>query len=174
MSRVLVAHGTKHGATAEIAERIGTTLRDAGHEADVVPAGDVRDLEGYDAVVLGSAVYIGRWRADARRLLRRLRGRLGERPLWLFSSGPGADDEPDPGSRWQHPARAAGERLGARDQVVFGGRVPPDPGNFMERGMLKNTPEDKRDARDFDAIGAWAAGIAEQLRGPGGTAGTGP
>ena len=34
MSRVLVAHGTKHGATAEIAERIGTTLRDAGHEAD--------------------------------------------------------------------------------------------------------------------------------------------
>ena len=162
MSRVLVAYGTKHGSTAEIAERIGETLRSSGHEADVVRARSVGDPEAYDAVVLGSAVYAGRWRRDARGLLRRLKG---GRPLWLFSSGPGADDEPDPSNKWQHPkrVRAAGERLGARDQVVFGGRVPPDPGNFMERAMLKKTPEDKRDARDFEAIESWARGIAGRV-----------
>jgi menaquinone-dependent protoporphyrinogen oxidase len=165
MSRVLVAYGSKHGATGEIAERIGETLRSSGHEVDVRPAGEVRDVDSYDAFVVGSAVYIKRWRRDARRLLRRLTGKLAGRPLWLFSSGPVGDDQPDASDKWQHPAkvRKAGERLGARDQVVFGGRLPPQATNFMERAMLKNTPEDKRDARDFEAVVRWARQIGSQL-----------
>ena len=166
MSHVLVSYGTKHGATTEIAERIGATLREQGHDALVAPAGEAPEPAAFDAVVLGSAVYMGRWRRDARALLKRLSRQDRGLPIWLFSSGPGADDTPDPGSRWMHPTkvRKAGERLGARDQVVFGGRIPPEPTNFMERSMLKNTPEDKRDARDFEAISAWARGIAEELR----------
>jgi menaquinone-dependent protoporphyrinogen oxidase len=166
MSHVLISYGTKHGATAEIAERIGAVLREEGHDAVVAPAGEPPDPAAFDAVVLGSAVYMGRWRRDAQALLKRLGRRNGGLPLWLFSSGPGADDTPDPASRWMHPTkvRKAGERLGARDQVVFGGRIPPEPGNFMERSMLKKTPEDKRDARDFEAIAAWARRIAEELR----------
>jgi menaquinone-dependent protoporphyrinogen oxidase len=158
VSRVLVAYGTKYGSTAEIAERIGETLRREGHDSVVAPARDVRDIEGYDAVVLGSAVYIRRWRRDAKRLLERLRRDRCDRPLWLFSSGPLGDDKPDPSDKWQHPkkVRELGERLGARDHVVFGGRVPLHPGSFMERRMLKDMPEDKRDARDFEAIAAWA------------------
>jgi len=165
MARVLVAYGTKHGSTAEISERIGDTLRADGHEVEVTPAGDVRDVGGYDAVVLGSAVYMGRWRKEPLKLLKRLGRDLDGRPLWLFSSGPGADDEPDPANKWQHPkkVREAGERLGARDQVVFGGRVSAEPGNFMERAMVKNTPADKRDARDFEAIAAWAHDVGRQL-----------
>jgi hypothetical protein len=53
--------------------------------------------------------------------------------------------------------------LHARDQVVFKGRVPPDPENFMGRTMLKRTPEDERECRDFAAIAAWAREIAEEL-----------
>jgi hypothetical protein len=30
--------------------------------------------------------------------------------------------------------------------------------------MLKKTPEDKRDARDFGAVAAWARSIASELR----------
>jgi menaquinone-dependent protoporphyrinogen oxidase len=166
MSRVLVAYGSKHGATAEIAEHIGTILREEGHDAVVAPAGTSPDPAAFDAVVLGSAVYAARWRRDARAFLERLGPQNGGFPVWLFSSGPGADDTPDPANKWMHPAkvRAAGERLGARDQVVFGGRVPPEPGNFVERAMLKKTPEDKRDARDFGAVAAWARSIASELR----------
>jgi menaquinone-dependent protoporphyrinogen oxidase len=166
MSRVLVSYGTKHGATAEIAEHIGATLRKEGHEVVVSRAREAPDPAAFDAVVLGSAVYMGRWRSDALALLKRLGRQDGGLPVWLFSSGPGADDRPDSGSRWMHPTkvRKAGERIGARDQVVFGGRVPPEPSNFMERSMLRKTPEDKRDARDFEAIAAWARGIADELR----------
>lgn len=160
-----MAYGSKHGSTAEIAERIGEALRDSGHEVEVHPAGAVRDVERYEGVVLGSAVYMGRWRRDARGLLRRLGREFRGRPVWLFSSGPVGEDEPDPLDKWQHPQRVrrAGERLAARDQVVFGGRLPSDPRNFMERSMLRNTPEDKRDARDFEAIAAWARRIAAEL-----------
>jgi menaquinone-dependent protoporphyrinogen oxidase len=165
MSRVLVAYASKHGSTAEIAERIGEVIGSDGHQVEVESVGAVGDLAPFDAIVLGSAVYGGRWRREARRLLRSLRAGLGERPLWLFSSGPVGEDEPDPSNRWHFPTkvRKAGEALGAREQVVFSGRVPPEPSNFMERSMLKNTPEEQRDCRDFEAIAAWAQGIAREL-----------
>jgi menaquinone-dependent protoporphyrinogen oxidase len=54
-------------------------------------------------------------------------------------------------------------QLGAREHVMFGGRVPPDPGNFVERAMLKNTPPERRDARDWPAIEEWARGVASQV-----------
>jgi len=58
MDQVLVAYASKHAATAGIAEKIGQVLREAGLPADVLPAGRVRDLTPYRAVVLGSAVYM--------------------------------------------------------------------------------------------------------------------
>ena len=63
--QVLVAYATKYGATAEIAEKIGEVLRQAGLPTDVLPVDRVGDLSAYKAVVLGSAVYIGQWRKEA-------------------------------------------------------------------------------------------------------------
>jgi len=55
------------------------------------------------------------------------------------------------------------EALGARDHVVFGGRVPLEPAGFVERSIADKTPPAQRDARDWQAIRAWAAGIAADL-----------
>ena len=121
----MVAYGTKHGATAEIADAIARTLSATGLEVDVQRAGRVRSLERYRAVVLGSAVYAGRWRRDALRLLRR--SELGEREVWLFSSGPVGEDKGDPEQRerFTRPSRVQQivERLGVHEHVVFGGMV---------------------------------------------------
>ena len=103
--RVLVAYGTKHGATAEIAEAIGKALIAAGLGVDVRRARRVRSLAPYQAVVLGSAVYAGRWRRDAMRLLRR--AELRERAVWLFSSGPVGEDKGDPERSSVSPAPRA-------------------------------------------------------------------
>lgn len=165
MSRVLVAYGSKHGATAEIAERIADALRRAGHESEARPASQVRNIGDYDAVVLGSAVYAGRWRRDARRLLRRMRRAPDRRPLWLFSSGPIGESEPDPADKWQHPlwVREAGERLEARDQTVFRGRLTAKPSTMMERAIAKQTPADERGDIEPDAVDDWAGRIAQEL-----------
>jgi menaquinone-dependent protoporphyrinogen oxidase len=161
MSRVLVAYGSKHGATEEIAQAIADELRGAGHTVDCTRAEDVGALGGYDAAVIGSAVYMGRWRPAARRLLKRVAEELGDRPLWLFSSGPCGQAEPS----WAAPPgiERRARRLGARDHQVFGGRVPLEPSNFMERTIARKSPPEHRDLRDWNTIRGWAAGIAPEL-----------
>ncbi len=164
MTKVLVAYASKHGATAEIAEAIAGALRDQGLDADCLEAGDALSLAPYDAAVVGSAVYMKRWRREARRFLSRHGAELAERPFWIFSSGPTGDPARD-NAGWIEPAGivARAEQLGVRGHVVFGGRVPLDPHGPAQRGMVKNTPPEYRDRRDWDAIRAWAGGIAAEL-----------
>jgi menaquinone-dependent protoporphyrinogen IX oxidase len=59
------------------------------------------------------------------------------------------------------------EAVAARGHVVFGGRVPEEPSNFIERSMLQKAKPEHRDLRDWDVIRDWAAGIASQLGPPG-------
>lgn len=84
----LVAYGSKNGSTAEIARWIASVLRDNGIDADARSAHEIQDVGPYDAVVLGGALYAGRWHRDARRFARRHHRELAARPVWLFSSGP--------------------------------------------------------------------------------------
>jgi menaquinone-dependent protoporphyrinogen oxidase len=163
--KVAVVYASKHGSTREIAERIGAVLKLEGADAEVLDAEHPPNLDGYDAVVLGSAVYAGRWRSEARRFVRRHRDQLTALPLWLFSSGPVGEGAEDPGNAHE-PRRVheTSERLGARDHVVFGGRVPegPDAG-FIAHAMAEKMTPEERDARNWDAIEAWARGIALEL-----------
>jgi menaquinone-dependent protoporphyrinogen oxidase len=87
---VLVAHASQHSATAEIAERIAAAMREAGCAAEAQPASEVRDLSGYRAVVLGSAIYAKHWRPEARSFARRHAAALRELPVWLSAAGPSA------------------------------------------------------------------------------------
>ena len=162
MSRILVTYASKHGSTAEIAEAISAELRQAGHEVDYLSAEKVFGIHAYEAAVIGSAVYMKRWMPEARRLLKRHAKELADRPFWVFSSGP-FGEKPDPS--WSEPPRTIkrAEHLGVRDHVVFGGRLPLEPSNFMERAMVRDCPPDKRDLRDWDAIRTWAADIGTEL-----------
>lgn len=164
---VLVAYASKHGSTAEIAQAIADELRAAGLAVDCRPADDVARLDPYTAVVLGSAVYMKRWRREARRFLRRHAAALADRPFWIFSSGPtGPPDDDDPA--WTEPRTALrrAETLGVREHVVFGGRLPTDGGGFAAHAMANGTPPEFRDRRDWDAIRSWADRIAAALRTP--------
>ena len=162
--RALVAHASKHGSTAEIAEAVAESMRGAGVEVDCRSAGEVDSVEEFDAVVLGSAVYMKRWRGDARRLLRANRKALREMPFWVFSSGPVGDPAEDDPS-WTEPPKVIRtvEKLGCRGHVVFGGRVPQDPHGPIEKAMANGIPEEFHDRRDWDEIRSWGARVAREL-----------
>lgn len=165
MTRALVIHASKRGSTAEIAEVVAETLRTCGVDADCRPVAEVRGLEGYDAVVLGSAVYMRRWRPEAKRFLRRHADELVSRPFWIFSSGPVGEPIESRQDSWLEPPRvvALAEELGARGHVVFGGRVPAHPRGPLERRFAESMPEAYRDRRDWRMIRRWAAGVADEM-----------
>jgi len=166
-NRVLVAYATKYGATGEIAERIGQVLREAGLPTDVLPADRVSDLTPYQAVVLGSAVYIGKWRKEAVKFLQAHEEMLAERPVWLFSSGPaGEGDAVELMDGWRFPKgqQAIADRIQPRDIAVFHGHVNMDKMNFIERWMIKNVQSPVGDFRDWDAVTSWATAIADALK----------
>jgi menaquinone-dependent protoporphyrinogen oxidase len=125
-ARVLVAHASKLGSTAAIADAMAQVLRDGGHRAVSVPAREVESLDEWDAVILGSAVYAAYWQRDARKFIDRFRSELTLRPLWLFSGGP-LDRRLAKGDLPITPHGAAlTAGLGARDHRTFGGRLAPD------------------------------------------------
>ncbi len=161
---VLVAYASKRGSTAEIAETVAATLRRAGLDVDLKPAGEVQSLEPFDAVVLGSAVYMKRWRGDARHFLKRHRKALRQMPFWVFSSGPVGDPGND-NPEWIEPPSltAKVEEMGGRGQVVFGGCLPAEPHGFIEKAMVDGTPREYRDRRDWAEIRAWAGQVALDL-----------
>ncbi len=161
---VLVAYSSKRGSTAEIAETVAATLRREGLGVCLEPVEAVGSLDRFDAVVLGSAVYMKRWRGDAKHFLKKHRKALRQMPFWVFSSGPVGDPAND-NPEWMEPPKLAEkvEEMGGRAHVVFGGCVPAEPKGFMERAMAEGVPKQYRDRRDWDEIRGWAKQIAADL-----------
>lgn len=159
--KVLVTVASKHGATGEIGEIIAGVLRDAGLEVTPQDPSTVADPAVFDAVVLGSAIYAGRWIEPARTFVQRHRGALVTRPLWLFSSGP-IGDPPMPAGDPPEP-RALANQLGAREHRSFAGRLDPSQLGFMERTITKALKAPEGDYRDLEDIRRWADSIAAQL-----------
>lgn len=161
--RVLVAYASRHEATAEIAAAIAGELNAAGCEASVVEARTVTRLPDIDAVIVGSALYLGRWDDSALELVRRERAALAAMPTWLFSSGPVGD-----GKATARPERlpqpeevaALAEEIGAR-ATTFGGRVDADDDGFDLQIMASAGLAG--DWRNFGRIRAWARGIAADV-----------
>lgn len=167
MTQILVTYASKHHSTAEIAEAIAQEIRAGGHEVVLEPARSAAAADGFDAVVIGSAVYMGRWRPPARKYLKRNIDALSKMPFWIFSSGPVGEppEDAEKQERFLEPHKVIerAEAAGVRGHVVFGGRVPQDPGGFVEKSMLKNTPQELQDLRDWDEIRAWAKQVAESI-----------
>lgn len=165
-NKVLVAYASKYGATAEIAEKIGDVLSQAGLQADVLPVKRIRDLSPYKAVVLGSAVYIGLFRREAVVFLKANEKLLSELPVWIFSSGP--TDSGDPKELmdgWLFPKalQPVIDSIKPLDITVFHGMTDKKKLNFIEKWMLNNVNAKTGDFRDWDLIASWAETIAGEL-----------
>jgi len=164
--RVLVSAASRHGATAEIARAIGQVLEEHGLAVAVIAPGDVRSLDGYDAVIIGSAVYMGHWLDPAKELVHRLGDALTDRPVWLFSSGPvGKPSGKLARSMDQDPADlpALLEATHSRDHRRFAGKLDRRGLSLPQRASLLVFRGLNGDFRDWADIRHWAEGIAGQL-----------
>ena len=162
--KALVAVASRHGSTREIAKAIADELRAMGIATDLREAAAVDQLDGYDAVILGSAVYMGRWMSEAKAFANRHRSRLAALPVWLFSSGPLGQEETPQGAD-PFDLGAMQEATGAREHVVFAGSLDPQTAGFFERFIIKRVHAPYGDFRDWEKVRAWARPIGEALAG---------
>jgi menaquinone-dependent protoporphyrinogen oxidase len=160
--RVLIITASKHGATADIGRAIADVMTREGLETMIAEPDRVGDLESTDAVVLGSAVYAGRWMKTMRQLVEREGEELATRPVWLFSSGP-IGDPPKPE---EDPVDVAPiiEATGAREHRIFSGKLDRKALNFGERAIVNAFKVPDGDFRDWHEVKEWALGIAQELK----------
>jgi menaquinone-dependent protoporphyrinogen oxidase len=140
MMRVLVAFASKRGGTARLADMISDALTEAGYEAILQPARDVRSLAGVDAVIVAGPLYAYRWHRDARRFVRRNTAALRNLPIWLVSSGP-LDDSAEKSEIPPTPQlRKWASRVGAVATSPSVGDSNPTPRAFRPARWRKRKP----------------------------------
>ena len=166
---VLVAYASRHGSTEGIAQRIAATLQVKNVDATAAPIGDIRDVDGYDGYVIGSAVYAFHWLGEARSFVHHHRALLSRHPVWLFSSGPLAGDGTAQADAAPRDIADLSSEVEARGHQVLAGawRHDAKPIGAMEKVMSlipaawNSLPEG--DFRDWAAIDAYATAIAGEM-----------
>ena len=162
--RVLVSAASKHGATAEIGQRIGETLRQRGFDVTVAEPDNAAPDAGYDGIVLGSGVYAGHWLKDAKHLAERIAAVSPAPPVWVFSSGP-LGDPPKPD---EDPVDVAAiiALIAPVEHHVFAGKIDKSDLSFGERAIMVAVRAPEGDFRNWDEVAAWANSIADTLEKP--------
>ena len=98
----LILYATKHGAAREVARRIANKM-DGAVTRDLKQA-DVPDLAGFGRVIIGSSLYAGSIRKEAKAFLSQNANSLSGKRLGLFLCGMDA----------------------SREKAYFDGNFPPD------------------------------------------------
>ena len=156
MTKVLVAASGRHGATYELAQAIGAVIAAHGLSVDVRHLEEVENASAYDALVLGSAVYMRRWTKEARSFLDRHERTIATRPTWLFSSGP-------IGESGEFDASQLVEATSAREHHLFGGRLVKASLGRRERTVAGLLRAPEGDYREWAVVTAWATAIARTI-----------
>jgi menaquinone-dependent protoporphyrinogen oxidase len=128
---------------------------------------EVESLGGYEAFVLGSAIYLGKWMKEARSFVDAHADELAERPTWLFASGSIVGDPPvadDPNAVRAGLVETLVETTHAREHKLFAGKLDKSKLGFAERAAVRGAHASEGDHRDWRAIDDWAAAIARELR----------
>jgi menaquinone-dependent protoporphyrinogen oxidase len=161
--RLLIAYASRYGSTAEVAQAIARALRTQSWSVDVVPVAQVTAVDGYDAVIVGSAVRFGTWLDEALAFLRRHRTTLAARPLAFFTLHMQAAAS-DAGRAQQAAYTSAARAIAVpRDEAFFLGALQLGRLSFLDRMAVRMVGAPLQDLRDWAAIEAWAKALPARL-----------
>ncbi len=161
--KILVAFASKHGSTKGIAQAIADELDAMGAETDLNEIDESSEVRQYGAVIIGSAVYMGNWLAEAHRFVEENQEKLKGRPVWLFSSGPLGENDPQPRDNPAHLSELM-HATGAKGHQIFVGKLDKSELGLGERLTVKMVRAPYGDFRDWEAIRAWARDIGNELK----------
>lgn len=162
---ILVIYATRYGSTRKVAEVVAATLQGYGYAVDIQPIRDVKTISGYNAIILGAALYMYHWHKDARRFLSKHRKMLLEKPVAIFALGPTHD--PYDEKEWQDSHAQLDKALKKYtwlkplSRKMFGGAFDPKKLHFPINVLAGAEPAS--DIRNWTAIRSWASKLAAQF-----------
>jgi menaquinone-dependent protoporphyrinogen oxidase len=163
---VVVAYASKCGSTAEVAQRVATGLRTLGCEVEIADVSKVKRLPDCDAVVLGTAVRMGKPLGAMSRFVQRNLSTLRHLPVAVFSVGMAMrEDTLESRSSAESYIRPLAEKCSACEVGMFAGAIFPEklPFPFNRAAANPNGALTAGDHRDWPAIGQWASGLSERF-----------
>jgi menaquinone-dependent protoporphyrinogen oxidase len=155
--KVLIAYASKCGSTGEIARALAAELTKRGKSVDVQLANKVNALDGYGAVIVGSAIRMGSWLPEAVQFVERNAAALKQLPTAFFTTHMlNADDSAE-----SRAARAAyldsvHKFMTAQSEVFFTGKLEMAKMSWFDRFISQAMKAKDEDKRDWGAIRAWA------------------
>ena len=163
--RILIAYATRAGSTSEIAAAIGETLSGRGYLVDVKPVKSQPALNGYSAVILGSAIRMGSWLPEMVDYIKENQMALKQSvsmgmPVGLFTVHM-LNTADDPASRTARLAYLDRVRplLGTVEEAYFTGVIDMEKLSFLDRWMVKMVKSPVGDRRDWNKIRNWASAV---------------
>lgn len=172
MGKVLIAYATKLGTAADAARRVAAAFREAGREVDMLPADEATDLSGYESVVLGTAIRVGKPVAEAKHFVQKHGKDLVGIRTALFSIGlTMAEDTPENREKALSFLTPLVESMRPVSVGVFPGRVDMERlpliwRMFFSKELKKEDSEMARAMRlplSWEPLEAWAREVAEKL-----------
>jgi menaquinone-dependent protoporphyrinogen oxidase len=165
--KILITYATKAGSTVEIAAVIGESLSKRGFNVDIKPVSENPALDGYQAVLMGSAVRMGSWLPEAVDFVRQNQTTLNQLPTSIFTVHMlnHKDDETSRAARQSYTAPVR-ELLPTTDEVFFRGKLDYQTLSFFDRMIAKavaNPNDPPGDFRDWNLISDWSKSMFPAL-----------
>lgn len=159
--KILVAYASKCGSTAEVADVIGQVLREQGASVDVHPVDKVADISEYQAIVVGSAVRMGKCLSEAKEFVQIHKQALQQKPSAYFAVCLSLHEDTDEKRQEaEHYLDALRELAEPQATAVFAGKMDFNKLSFLDRMIVKMVKSPEGDFRPWEVIRAWAASLA--------------
>ncbi len=159
-NKILIVYASKCGSTGEVAQAIGQSLCDKGATVDVRPVKTVTSVDGYRAVVVGSAIRMGQWLPEAVEFLKKNQARLSRIPTAFFTVHiQNVDDSPESQAARAAYAAPVRQLVTPSAEAFFAGKIELARMSFFDRLISQAIKAQDRDLRDWDKIRGWGQSI---------------
>jgi menaquinone-dependent protoporphyrinogen oxidase len=163
--KILVAYASEYGSTAGVADAIGKELCNKGASVDVRLVKKVPRLSTYQAVIVGSPIYRGKWMTDVVRFLQENSGTLSKIPVAYFvvcmtMQNP-TEDNRQKALAYLDSVRHSVPQVKPVKIGLFAGALYYDKLSYLMRKILKSKGLPEGDFRNWDTIRTWAAHLHE-------------